>query len=146
MIDCLADRGERAGWVTSGCTVSLVLAGAGLLQGRNVTSHWGIANLLPMLGARHVDERVVRDGNRITGGGVTSGIDFGLQLAAMMKDEETARRIQLIMEYAPEPPFQNGTPAQAGPARMETMLSRRSMMDALAKAAAQKAGKRLGTL
>lgn len=104
----LADRGARAKWVTSVCTGSLALAAAGLLKGYEATSHWTVADLLPLMGADHVDQRVVIDRNRMTGGGVTAGIDFGLTLAAKLKDEEAARRVQLILEYAPAPPFENG--------------------------------------
>lgn len=140
----LADRGSRAKWVTSVCTGSLALAAAGLLEGYDATSHWQVADLLPLMGARHVDARVVVDRNRMTGGGVTAGIDFGLALAARLKDEETARRIQLILEYAPQPPFRNGTPAEAGPERVAELRKRMTWMDAQARAAAEAAGKRLG--
>lgn len=140
----LADRGARARYVTSVCTGSLVLGAAGLLQGHRATSHWAVADLLPLMGAMHVPGRVVQDRNRITGGGVTAGIDFGLTLAALLKDEEEARRIQLTIEYAPEPPFRNGTPEEAGPARVAEARARRPWMDAQAKAAAQAAGARLG--
>lgn len=140
----LADRGERAKWVTSVCTGSLVLAAAGLLKGYDATAYWPVADLLPLMGARHLDERVVIDRNRMTGGGVTAGIDFGLALVAEMVNEELARRIQLIIEYAPAPPFKNGTPAEAGPERTAAQIERRKWMDAEARAAAERAGKRLG--
>ncbi len=144
VLSFLADRGARAKWVTSVCTGSLVLAAAGLLKGYDATSHWAVADLLPLMGARHVDTRVVRDRNRMTGGGVTAGIDFGLTLAAALKDEEAARRIQLTLEYAPEPPFRNGTPAEAGPERVAAARSARSAMDGPALEAAQAAKVRLG--
>ncbi len=140
----LADRGSRAKWVTSVCTGGLLLAAAGLLKGYDATAHWAVAELLPLMGARHVDKRVVRDRNRMTGGGVTAGIDFGLTLAAELKGEEAARRAQLIVEYAPEPPFANGTPTEAGADRIAQMRKDRKGMDAKAFAAAQAAGKRLG--
>lgn len=140
----LADRGARATWVTSVCTGGLLLAAAGLLKGYDATAHWAVADLLPLMGARHVDQRVVRDRNRMTGGGVTAGIDFGLTLAAVMKGEEAARRVQLIIEYAPEPPFANGTPNQAGAERVAAMRSGRKWMDEQARLAAIAAGKRLG--
>ena len=140
----LADRGSRAKWVTSVCTGSLALAAAGLLKGYNATSHWQVADLLPRMGARHVDKRVVIDRNRMTGGGVTAGIDFGLTLAAHLKDEEAARRVQLIIEYAPEPPFRNGTPQEAGPKRVAEMTGRMPWMDAQVDAAVSAAAKRLG--
>ncbi len=140
----LADRGSRARWVTSVCTGGLVLAAAGLLKDYNATSHWAVADLLPLMGARHVDQRVVHDRNRLTGGGVTAGIDFALLLAAQLKGEEAAKRVQLIIEYAPAPPFHNGTPAEAGPERVAAMRKGRVSMDAQARAAALAAGKRLG--
>lgn len=140
----LAERGAHARWVTSVCTGSLVLAAAGLLKGYDATSHWAVADLLPLMGARHVDQRVVRDRNRMTGGGVTAGIDFGLALVAEMCGEEAARRAQLIVEYAPEPPYANGTPQQAGAQRVVAMRKRRAEMDSQARLAAIAAGKRLG--
>lgn len=139
----LADRGSRAKWVTSVCTGGLALAAAGLLRGYDATAHWAVADLLPIMGARHVDKRVVRDRNRLTGGGVTAGVDFGLTLAAEMKGEEAARRVQLIIEYAPEPPFANGTPQEAGPERVAELRKARMGMDAQARAAAEAAAKRL---
>lgn len=142
----LADRGARAKWVTSVCTGALALGAAGLLKGYDATAHWAVADLLPLMGARHVDKRVVRDRNRMTGGGVTAGIDFGLTLAAAIGGEEAARRVQLMIEYAPEPPFRNGTPAQAGPARVAAMRERRTWMDEQARLAATAAGRRLGVI
>jgi len=140
----LADRGSRAKWVTSVCTGSLALAAAGLLRGFNATSHWTVADLLPLMGARHAPGRVVVDRNRMTGGGVTAGIDFGLSLAARLKGEEAARRVQLVLEYAPAPPFRNGTPEEAGPERVATLRASRTGMDSRAKAAAEAAARRLG--
>jgi putative intracellular protease/amidase len=140
----LADRGARARWVTSVCTGSLALAAAGLLKGYDATSHWTVADLLPVMGARLARGRVVRDRNRMTGGGVTAGIDFGLTLAAELKGEEAARRVQLILEYSPQPPFRNGTPDEAGPERVAEMRKGRPWMDQQARLAAEAAGKRLG--
>lgn len=140
----LADRGSRAKWVTAVCTGGLTLAAAGLLQGYDATAHWGVADLLPLMGARHVDQRVVVDRNRMTGGGVTAGIDFGLTLAAKLKGEEAARRVQLIIEYAPEPPFSNGTPSEAGPERTAVARRSRRWMDGQARLAALAAAERLG--
>lgn len=141
-----ADRGARAKWVTSVCTGSLLLGAAGLLKGYDATAHWAVTDLLPLMGARHVDRRVVRDRNRMTGGGVTAGIDFGLTLAAAIGGEEAARRVQLMIEYAPEPPFANGTPAQAGSERVARMREGRRWMDGQAQAAAEAAGRRLGVV
>ena len=142
----LADRGARAKWVTSVCTGGLLLGAAGLLKGYDATAHWAVADLLPLMGARHVDRRVVRDRNRMTGGGVTAGIDFGLTLAAELRGEEAARRVALMIEYAPEPPFRNGTPAEAGPERTAVMRKGRTWMDQQARLAAEAAGKRLLTV
>lgn len=109
----LKSRGEKAGYVTSVCTGSLVLGAAGLLRGYKATSHWVARDVLAVLGAEPVDERVVWDRNRVTGGGVTAGIDFGLSLATQLKDEEYAKAVQLRMEYDPSPPFKSGSPKQA---------------------------------
>ncbi|MBR0642720.1 DJ-1/PfpI family protein [Plastoroseomonas hellenica] len=143
VMDFLADRGSRATWVTSVCTGSLALAAAGLLTDYDATSHWAVAELLPLMGARHIDRRVVVDRNRMTGGGATAGIDFGLTLAAKLMDEEAARRVQLILEYAPEPPFRNGTPAEAGPERVAQLRARRPGMDRRARLAVGAAAARL---
>jgi cyclohexyl-isocyanide hydratase len=115
VLDFVASRGERAAHVTSVCTGSLILGAAGLLEGYQATSHWLVRDLLPLFGAEPVNERVVIDRNRITGGGVTAGIDFGLTLLAQLAGEPLAMTSQLIIEYAPEPPFQSGTPEQAAP-------------------------------
>lgn len=143
VLEFVAACGARAKWVTSDCTGSLILGAAGLLQGYDATSHWAVTDLLPLLGARHVDKRVVRDRNRMTGGGATAGIDFGLVLAAELGGEEAARRTQLIIEYAPEPPFKNGTPAEAGPERVAAMRKRRAGMDGQARLAVEAAAQRL---
>jgi putative intracellular protease/amidase len=113
--DFLASRGAHARFVTSVCTGSLVLAAAGLLKGYKATSHWLTRDRLAKLGAVPTDGRVVADRTRLTGGGVTAGIDFGLVLAARLADEPTARLTQLFMEYQPEPPYQ-GSPETAAPA------------------------------
>lgn len=104
-----------ARFVTSVCTGSLLLGAAGLLKGYRATGHWQSREALSHLGAVLADERVVRDRNRITSGGVTAGLDFGLTIAALIRDEEWAKSIQLVLEYAPAPPFQAGTPEGAGP-------------------------------
>jgi cyclohexyl-isocyanide hydratase len=111
----VVDRGARATWVTSVCTGSLVLGAAGLLKGYRATSHWVARDLLREVGAEPVDERVVIDRNRVTGAGVTAGIDFGLALVGHLRGENYARITQLLAEYSPQPPFRAGTPAEAGP-------------------------------
>ncbi|UUO06230.1 DJ-1/PfpI family protein [Blastopirellula sp. J2-11] len=110
----LADRGARAKWITSVCSGSLVLGAAGLLKGYNATSHWACHAELELFGATPVVARVVTDRNRITGGGVTAGIDFGLTLLAKMLGEDIAKMSQLGIEYDPAPPFDAGTPQKAG--------------------------------
>jgi len=104
-----------ARYVTSVCTGSLVLGAAGLLRGRRAACHWASRHLLSVFGAEPVADRVVVDGNIITGGGVTAGIDFALRVAAELHGPEVAQAIQLRVEYAPAPPFEAGTPATAAP-------------------------------
>ncbi|MDK4219014.1 DJ-1/PfpI family protein [Pantoea agglomerans] len=144
VMDFLYQKGSRAKWVTSVCTGGLVLAAAGLLKGYRATTHWAVADLLPLMGAIHTDQRVVFDGNRITAGGVTAGIDFALELVAKIKGEELAKRVQLVLEYSPVPPFHNGTPQEAGPERTAQMRDSRKSMDLQAKEAALHAANRLG--
>lgn len=116
------DRGGRAKFVTSVCTGSLVLGAAGLLTGYRATSHWAAKSLLPVFGAIPTEGRVVRDRSRITGGGVTAGLDFGLSLVGQLRDRRYAESVQLLAEYAPEPPYDAGTPGKA-PATVMTMMS-----------------------
>lgn len=110
----LADRSARAKYVTSVCSGSLVLGAAGLLKGYKATSHWACHEALALFGATPVAARVVTDRNRMSGGGVTAGIDFGLTLLAKLLGEDVAKMTQLAMEYDPEPPFDAGTPKKAG--------------------------------
>ncbi len=114
VLDFLARKGRRARYITSVCTGSLVLGAAGLLRGYRATSHWSFRDMLSEFGATPVAERVVEDRNRITGAGVTAGLDFGLRLAALLRNEKMARAMQLSLEYDPQPPFHAGTPATAG--------------------------------
>jgi cyclohexyl-isocyanide hydratase len=118
----LQRQAETAKYVTSVCTGSMILAAAGLLQGYKATCHWAFREQLAMLGVEVVGERVVLDRTRITGAGVTSGIDFGLTLLGLLWGEEMAKMAQLMMEYHPEPPFSAGTPEAAGTAITETFL------------------------
>ncbi|HEY0113881.1 MAG TPA: DJ-1/PfpI family protein [Allosphingosinicella sp.] len=110
--------GGSARFVTSVCTGSLILGGAGLLKGYKGTCHWMWRDYLSLFGAIPTEARVVTDRNRITGGGVTAGIDFGLSVIAALRGEEHARLAQLAVEYDPEPPFDSGSPAAAGPERV----------------------------
>ncbi|MCD2315041.1 DJ-1/PfpI family protein [Sphingomonas sp. IC-11] len=106
--------GAKATWVTSVCTGSLILGAAGLLRGYRATSHWAWRDMLSLFGATPTTERVVIDRNRVTGGGVTAGIDFALSLTALLRGEAHARAVQLSMEYDPAPPFDAGSPDRAG--------------------------------
>ena len=114
-LEWVRDAAARADWVTSVCTGALVLGAAGLLQGYRATTHWASHHLLAAFGAIPVAERVVFDRNRVTGGGVTAGIDFALALTAAIRGEEHARLVQLGLEYDPAPPFDAGSPERAGP-------------------------------
>jgi cyclohexyl-isocyanide hydratase len=109
----LAHRGKTARFVTSVCSGSLVLGAAGLLRGYKATSHWAVRDILPLLGADLVTSRVVQDRNRITAGGITAGIDFGLRIAAQLRGEDYARALELTLEYDPQPPFGCGSPEKA---------------------------------
>lgn len=110
----LRRQGEQARYITSVCSGALLLGAAGLLQGYKSACHWAFRDMLPAFGAEPIAKRVVRDRNRISGGGVTAGIDFGLTLAAELAGEEAAKAIQLSIEYDPHPPFDTGTPEKAG--------------------------------
>lgn len=120
------DMGHKAKYVTSVCTGALVLGAAGLLRGYNAATHWMSADQLPLFGATSVAKRVVVDRNRITGGGVTAGIDFGLMVAAELAGEEVAKSIQLVLEYDPQPPFDSGSPEKAGVERVKRIRERLS--------------------
>ena len=119
--------GLGATYITSVCTGSIILGAAGLLTGKRAACHWAWRDLLPLFGAIPDDGRVVRDGNIITGGGVTAGIDFALTVLAEIAGEETAQMIQLGFEYAPAPPFNAGRPEIAPPnirARYDVQLQK----------------------
>jgi cyclohexyl-isocyanide hydratase len=109
----LAEKGKTARYITSVCTGSLVLGAAGLLQGYKATSYWDTRDVLKELGAIPTKGRVVVDRNRITGGGVTAGIDFGLKIVAMLRTRAYAEAVQLYLEYDPAPPFNAGSPEKA---------------------------------
>lgn len=129
-------RRQAAGarYVTSVCTGALVLGAAGLLRGKRATTHWAFHALLAELGAVPVHERVVRDGNLLTGGGITAGIDFALTLAAELVGEHEAQAIQLQMEYAPAPPFDSGDPERA-PAAVVSDVRERTAASLAARSA-----------
>ncbi|MEM9235696.1 MAG: DJ-1/PfpI family protein [Verrucomicrobiota bacterium] len=125
----LADRGSRAKWVTSVCGGSILLGAAGLMQGYKATSHWSARDALALFGATPVEARVVTDRNRISGGGVTAGIDFGLVLLAELLGEDIAKMTQLALEYDPAPPFDTGTPKKAGTAIVARLQERFGPME-----------------
>ena len=124
-LDFIKMQAAGARYVTSVCTGALVLGAAGLLRDKRATTHWAYHQLLAPLGAIPVMERVVRDGNLLTGGGITAGIDFALTLAAELFDKDTAQLVQLQLEYAPAPPFDSGTP-QTAPAHVLQEANRRT--------------------
>lgn len=123
-LDFLRTHAKQARYVTSVCTGSLVLGAAGLLKGRKATTHWFAHDFLEKFGAVPVHGRVVRDGNLITAGGVTAGIDFGLAVVAELAGQPQAEAIQLGLEYAPEPPFAAGTPDEAPAAVLAAVKQR----------------------
>lgn len=135
--------GAVADWVSSVCTGSLLLAAAGLLQGYRATSHWAVRGLLAEMGATPDAARVVQDRNRLTGGGVTAGMDFALTLAARLHGEAFARTLQLLVEYDPQPPFGHGRPDQAEAATLQMASAIYGAETALATAAARAAGQAL---
>ena len=109
IVDFVRQQANGADYITSVCTGAFILGAAGLLQGKKATCHWAYTQLLPLFGAMHQPTRVVHDGNVITAGGVTSGIDFALELIAAISGEDVARTIQLALEYDPAPPFGGGS-------------------------------------
>jgi cyclohexyl-isocyanide hydratase len=115
VLEFLQKQGSTAQFITSVCGGSEFLAKAGLLQGYRAATHWGMREQLAKLGVEVGTDRVVIDRNRITGGGVTAGIDFGLTIASILYGEETAKIVQLLIEYNPAPPFDTGSPEKAGP-------------------------------
>jgi cyclohexyl-isocyanide hydratase len=131
-------------YLTSVCTGSLVLGAAGLLKGKRATSHWNALEHLKLLGAIPVNEKVVVDGNVVTGAGVTSGIDFALHLAAILEGEQVAREIQVGIEYDPEPPFDCGSPKTAAPEMVAALKARGTQLFEARKALAARVGKKLG--
>ncbi|KAG0603619.1 hypothetical protein M758_10G108100 [Ceratodon purpureus] len=115
ILDWIRKAHETTLYTTSVCTGSLLLGAAGLLKGLDATTHWAILPTLSSFGANPVSARVVRQGKIITAAGVSSGIDMGIQLVALLTDELTAKAVQLFTEYDPEPPFNTGHPSKATP-------------------------------
>ena len=129
IVGFVREQAAKAKWITSVCTGAFILGAAGFLEGKRATCHWGYTHLLPLFGATHEAARVVRDGSLVTAGGVTSGIDFAIELIALISGEDVARTIQLALEYDPAPPFKGGTPDTA-PAKILSSLRDRVYDDA----------------
>ena len=144
VLDFLRRSAGSARYVTSVCTGSLILGAAGLLRGYRATSHWATHDVLSELGAIPTHGRVVTDRNRITGGGVTAGIDFGLTIAATLRGELYAKATQLYLEYDPAPPFDAGSPTKAPPEANAFLDEMFVGLRANAKQTAIRAYRRLG--
>ncbi len=152
--EALMDDAEVLGWIrrqTAGacsifsvCTGALICGAAGLLKGRRATTHWASFHLLPYFGAIPVNERVVVDGSWVFAAGVTAGIDGALRLAAELRGDEAAQAIQLQMAYAPEPPFNSGTPETAPAAILDQARLSMRGMTARREATARRVAARLG--
>jgi|SRR5580704_11369949 cyclohexyl-isocyanide hydratase len=147
-VDALADEdflrnlrrlAAQARYVTSICTGSLLLAAAGLLQGKKAACHWAWRHLLAQFGVEADPARVVRDGSVITGGGVTAGIDMALTVMAEIAGPRFAQAVQLGLEYAPEPPYDCGRPERAAPEVLQAVLKRMQSIDAEREAAVRRA-------
>ena len=136
--------GSTAQWVTSVCTGSLILGAAGLLKGYKATSHWAWHDQLSLFGAEPVKARTVFDRNRVTGGGVTAGIDFAFALMAKIRGEDHARMIQLALEYDPAPPLDSGSPEKAGEAIVAAYAERMAALAPNRGAEMQEAAAQLG--
>lgn len=133
-----------ARYVFSVCTGALICGAVGLLKGKRATTHWAAHHLLPLFGATPDGARVVVDGKLITTAGVTAGIDGALRLAALLRGEDAARAIQLYMQYAPEPPFDSGTPETAPPRVLEAARQSFAAITQQREATARRIAQRLG--
>ena len=143
-LDFVRRQASGARYVTSVCTGSLVLGAAGLLRGKRATTHWMSLPMLGAFGCEPVAERVVVDGNVITGGGVTAGIDFALTVAGELFGIEAARRIQLGIEYDPQPPFDAGAPERAEPSLVAAVRDAAAARQRERESAVRRAAARLG--
>jgi cyclohexyl-isocyanide hydratase len=143
LLELLRGQGRRARYVTSVCTGALLLGAAGLLRGYRATTHWLSLDLLPLFGAHPVDERVVVDRNRITGGGVTAGIDFGLFVASHVSGSAVAQETQLALEYNPAPALHSGSPRTAPQSVVDSVVSARQTAKSKRRAIAERAAARL---
>lgn len=124
LVDFVSEQAAQAKWVTSVCTGVFILGATGLLKGKRATTHWAYTQLLHHYGAQYEEARIVRDGNLITAGGVTSGIDFALSVIAEISDESTAQAIQLACEYDPHPPFEGGHPTRTPSPIVDSLKAR----------------------
>lgn len=140
-LEFLRRQAQHAKFVTSVCTGALVLGAAGLLKGYRATTHWDSISILPIFGATALPDRVVTDRNRITGGGVTAGIDFALTVAAQLFGADIAKSIQLSMEYNPAPPFSYGHPSIAERAVVDDLRRKRAPSQAVRLETAGRAAK-----
>ncbi len=143
VLDFLRRAAATSRYVTSVCTGSLLLGAAGLLQGYKATTHWMFMDDLSVLGAIPVSERIVCDRDRITGGGVTAGIDFALAVIAQLWGESVARSVQLALEYDPQPPFTAGSPRTALPEEVQRQQDRARPLSERRLAASRTAAARL---
>ena len=144
VLDWIKRQATGARSLFSVCTGALLCGAAGLLNGRRATTHWASFHLLPFFGAIPINERVVIDGTWIFAAGVTAGIDGALRLAAQLRGDEAAQAIQLYMAYAPEPPFNSGTPETAPPSILEQARQSVRELTARREASARRAAARLG--
>jgi cyclohexyl-isocyanide hydratase len=144
VITWVRNQAEGAQCIFSVCTGALICGAAGLLKGRRATTHWASMELLALFGATAVNERVVRDGKILFAAGVTAGIDGALRLAADLRGDEVAQAIQLYMAYAPEPPFNSGTPEAAPPAVLATARHAVQAITARREQTARRVAARLG--
>jgi len=140
-LEFLRYQAHHVRYITSVCTGALLLGAAGLLKGYRATTHWLSLDLLPVFGAIAVPDRVVIDCNRITGGGITAGIDFALTIAAELFGPETAKMIQLLLEYNPAPPFTCGHPSTADSDIVERFRAKRAELQATRLEQAQRAAR-----
>jgi cyclohexyl-isocyanide hydratase len=144
VLSFIAQRAAAATLVFSVCTGALLCGAAGLLKGRRATTHWASFHLLKYFGATPTDRRVVVDGNLVTAAGLTAGIDGALKVASMLRGEEAAKAVTLDLQYAPEPPFDCGTPQKAPPATLERVRGASAKLTARRLATARRAAARLG--
>lgn len=123
ILDWVRKAHETSKWSTSVCTGSLILGAAGVLRGKRATTHWGATAMLEQYGAEFTSQRVVEDGKVMTAAGVSSGIDMALTLVGRIEGDDTARAVQLAIEYDPQPPYDAGSPEKAGPAIVELAMA-----------------------